>query len=117
MISFQQETKRHLAEVNDIMDPLQHQAQTLTDQTDKASEKEHIVAIMASLQQQVAEQSHEADTKSAELAEATQPWEEYHEALDQVKDWMDNCAPVLVPELVMTNPNVVRQELDEHKVK
>ena len=80
-------------------------------------EKAEVIAMIAALQQQVDEQSDEAERQSHELDEAIQPWDTYHEALDKIGTWMNESMPIIGEELVTTNPNLVQRQLREHQVR
>ena len=106
-----------IEEAKALVDALQHQAYTLIDQTQMEPEKEEVIALITTLQQQVAEQSNAAMKRSEELDEAIRPWEIYHEALAKVTAWMYKHMPVVGQDLVTTNPNLVQRQLTEHRVR
>ena len=53
---------------------------------------------------------------AAQLAEAAQLWDKFEETAAELSNWVDNSAPIVKTELVISDPEQVATQLDQHKV-
>ena len=111
-----QEAQENLQEAKALLDVLQHQAHSLTNQTKQPVEKQQVTATITNLQTQVITLGQAVSQKVTELTEAVALWEDHHEALESVSVWLAEGVSITEPNLVMTNPQIVHSQLDAHQV-